>query len=238
MFISQGFGNHKLSNISLKITLHVLFVILFSLSKIKFFNPSLLLTLDNATYNWPCVKMGSIKNNPTFESDWHWLLFMVIAKHIASGNCRRWKVNDILLSEGVNDILGINVRVPILLPDMISASTTRFPNAKTNNLVPLHKPPFWSIFLSNIIGTQTFNTNLWSGKPGGLRPLRTSGEYTLSSKSLWRKSEWHNLSELNYSFLSPGNNDSNRSLISCTISFFGVNIALLGRNLDSLHFQQ
>ena len=85
------------------------------------FNPSLFLTLDNATYNWPCVKTGSLKNNPTFESDWPWLLFMVIAKHTASGNCRRWKVKGILLSEGVNDILGINVRVPILLPDMISA---------------------------------------------------------------------------------------------------------------------
>ena len=185
IFISYTwFENHKLSNTSLKTTLHVLFVILFSLSKIKIFNPSLLLTLDNATYNLPCVKTGSLKNNSTFESDWPLLLFMVIAKHTASGNYRRWKVKGILLSEGVNDILGINVRVPILLPDMISASTTRFPNAKTNNLVPLHKPTFWSIFLSNMTGTPTFNTNLWSGKPGGLRPLRTSGECKLSSKSL------------------------------------------------------
>lgn len=71
-----------------------------------------------------------------------------------------------------------------LLPEIIFASITWLPNVLTRSLVPLQKPIFESIFVSNITGTLTFNTNLWIGKPFDLRSFRISGEYKLSSKSL------------------------------------------------------
>ena len=191
---------HKLRNNSLYTMFFVLLLILHSSSIINIFKHCLLFTLDKATYNWPWVKTGCLKNKPTFDNDCPWLLFMVMEKHTEIGNCLLWNLYGILLFVGVKDILGINVRLPILLPDMIYASITRFPKDNTRNLVPLHNPDFWSIFLNNITGTPTFSTILWFGKSDNLRPFKTSGEYKFSSNCSWNCYDSHRLSELRYSF--------------------------------------
>ncbi|GKC59672.1 hypothetical protein Tco_1087270 [Tanacetum coccineum] len=71
----------------------------------------------------------------------------VIAKHNASGNCLRFNLNGMLVSEGLSTIRGIAQMSPILPPDIIFASIIFIPILSICSLVPLHNPALWSMFL-------------------------------------------------------------------------------------------
>ena len=86
--------------------------------------------------------------------DWHWLLLIVIANETDNGNCLCLNLKWILLSDGVSDSLEMNTFSPILDPDMTSASSTNLPIFVIINLVPLHKPKFWSMTYDLEIRTQ------------------------------------------------------------------------------------
>ena len=51
-------------------------------------------------------------------------LLIVIANARRTGNCRRFKIKGNLLSDAVSVMRGINTRLPICDPVMISASMT------------------------------------------------------------------------------------------------------------------
>ena len=80
-------NSYRLSKTSGKTTLIVELHGFPSSSKISIFNPFLVVTLDTATYNCPCVNTGWGRYNPTFDNDCSRLLFIVIAKHNDIGNC-------------------------------------------------------------------------------------------------------------------------------------------------------
>ena len=54
---------------------------------------------------------------------------------------------------------------------------TFLPSCKIWSLLPLHNTNAWSIFLINITGTRTFETNLWWGIPEHLIEFRNSMSY-------------------------------------------------------------
>jgi len=70
-------------------TFDVVVIQLLSSSVNKIFNPFLDVTLETATYSWPCEKTGWGRYIPTFCSDCPWLLFIVIANDTEIGNCLR-----------------------------------------------------------------------------------------------------------------------------------------------------
>jgi len=84
-------------------------------------------------------------------------LVIVIAKQTDIGNCLRWNLNGILVSDGASVSLGIYTLSPMLLPVITFPSRTYLPILVIINLVPLHRPADWSRFLNNMTGTLTFN---------------------------------------------------------------------------------
>jgi len=62
-------------------------------------------TRDIATRNWLWEKIEDGKYYPTCFRDWLWLLFIVIVKETNQGNCFRWNLKGILVSNSVD--LGI-----------------------------------------------------------------------------------------------------------------------------------
>ena len=119
-------NSYRLSKTSGKTTLIVELHGFPSSSKISIFNPFLVVTLDTATYNCPCVKTGSFKYRPILNRVCPWLLFIVIAKHKVRGNCFLLNLKGIFLSDGDSLILWIKVRIPMLFPEIILTSITRF----------------------------------------------------------------------------------------------------------------
>lgn len=117
---------------------------------------------------------------PTCLSDCPWLLLMVIAKQTDIGNCRRWNLKGILVSDGSNESLGIKTFSPILLPVITFPSSTYLPIFVIINLVPLQRPVVGSKFLISITGTPTFNRILWSGSPKALIVFKNSGVWMSS----------------------------------------------------------
>lgn len=65
----------------------------------------------------------------------------------------------------------------ILLLAMISTSMTRCLSILTINLVPLHRTIDWFKFLSNVIGTPTFNSREWIEIPLNFNVFRNSYVY-------------------------------------------------------------
>ena len=113
-----------------------------SLLMMRNFSQFLLVTLEIATYNCPWLKTSFGKYTPTCFNDCPWLLFIVIAKHTEIGNCRLFKTNGHFESLGDNVILGMNTRLPILVPIMIFASITHVANLVIMSLVQLQRPSF------------------------------------------------------------------------------------------------
>ena len=64
-------------------------------------------TLDNATYNWPCVNTGLRKSNPIYGMVCPWALFIDMTKAKRIGNWRRinWKGKSV--SDGASRIRGM-----------------------------------------------------------------------------------------------------------------------------------
>ena len=102
---------------------------------------------------------------PTCLSDFPSLLFIVIAKYTDTGNYLRRNLNGILVSEGVNDNLGIYTFSSTLLPDITLPSRIYLPIFVIISRVPLHRPTVMFKFLNNMTGTPTFKIILWLGKP-------------------------------------------------------------------------
>jgi len=153
-----------------------------SSSVINIFSPSLDVTLETTTYNWPWENTGVGRYTPTCLSDYPWLLLIVIANDTVKRNCFRWNLRGILTSEGDRDSLDTKTWSLTLLPEMTLPSMTYIPILVITNLVPLHNPYRVSIFLNNIIDTPTFNLNLWLGSPEAVMVLRNSGVWT---SSIW-----------------------------------------------------
>ena len=89
--------------------------------RVKTFIESAELTLDKATYSCPCKKTDSSKYKPTFFNVWPCDLLIVIQKANFTGNCVLLSSKGSRKSEGINEILGIRTKSPILFPFTISA---------------------------------------------------------------------------------------------------------------------
>ena len=129
------------------------------------------LTLEQATYSWPCEKQGCLKSTPTTLRVWPWDLLIVIAKHTLTGNCRRlnWKGK----SDGMRGMRGMRTVSPRAQPVKMIASMKCLWRDLTWSLVPLQSLGGCR-FLSNIIGAPTFKMRLCWEMPGGLRVCRNS----------------------------------------------------------------
>ena len=79
------------------------------------------LTLDKATYNWPCENTGSSKYKPTFFKVWPWYLFIVMQKANLTGNWVLLSSNGWRKSVGNKEILGIRTVSPFLFSFTLSA---------------------------------------------------------------------------------------------------------------------
>ena len=137
-----GFLSQRLVKTSLCIIFFVSDFLSVSMLMMRNFSTFLLVTLDTAMYNCPWLKIGFGKYTPTCCNDCPWLLFIIIAKHTEIGNCRLFKTNGHFESLGDNVILGMNTRLPILVPVMISTSITHVANLVIISLVPLQRPSF------------------------------------------------------------------------------------------------
>jgi len=109
--------------------------------------------------------------------------------------------------------MGMNIMVSVLFPVIMVAPIVLFPRCVAVNLVPLHSPLAWSMFLISIIGHPILSFNRWFGLPELLIPLQNSAV----NHSLWQTK-----SELKYSFSSPGISDIIYSLTCSTESSVGA----------------
>lgn len=152
--------------------------------------------LQWSTANCPYMNTSLSDNNPTLESNWHWLLLIIIAKYYTKENCLWVNLNDILLSYGVIRIMCMNIRAPILFLKMIYVSIICVTRLITCICVPLHNPRNWSRLCKNI-GEPTFIFSSWFSMLGNLKKFRTPVRYNNSVTKLYC-SKLHNLSELKY----------------------------------------
>jgi hypothetical protein len=122
LIIHRAFSNYRLRKISWNTTFIVLSIQTPPSSSSKIFRPFIDVTLDIATYSWPCDKTGCGRYTVTCFRDFPWLLLMVIANHTDIENCLRWNLKGILVSEGDRDSLGIYTLSPIFVPVITFAS--------------------------------------------------------------------------------------------------------------------
>ena len=158
-------------------------------------NPSLVVTQDTTTYNWPCVNTCLGRYKPTCLRDCPWLLLIVMAKHGAKGSCRLLSLNGHLDSFGDIIILGIVTFCPIFVPEMMSPLMDHLPRRVTINLVPLHRPSIWFRFLRSITGAPSLNRMSWLGMPLNFKLFKNSVGYRTSSSFVFALA-LHILSEL------------------------------------------
>ena len=173
-----------------------------SLSRINIFKPFFDVTLEIATYSCPCEKTGLGRKSPTSDNDCPWLLFIVIVKATAKGNCRLHILKGNLVSDGVIKNHRIYTISPTLSPVMILASTIKSICWVIYSLVPFINPSVGAIFLRTITWQPTLSLRLWFGNPNTLIVFRKSGPRASSPIEIL--SIGSILSALMYIFSSPG----------------------------------
>lgn len=160
-------------------SLYTTFIAFLSLDNTNMF--SLEVTLERATYSWPCEKQSTLKSKPATLKVWPWDLLMVIAKDVFTGNCKRLNWNG--RSDGIRGIRGINTSSPVPHPVSIVHSIMKVFSDFTSKRVPLQSLGGLR-FLNKITGQPIFSSILWGGSPDGFKEFRNSvGNWTASSKS-------------------------------------------------------
>ncbi len=122
-------------------------------------------TRENATYSWPCAKIGDETYMPRRCIVCDWLLCMVIPNAGLKGNWRR--IN--LMSECLpswSPIRGMKTVFPTwLFPVMIFATTQCGLSCVIVRRVPLARPVVGLRLRMRMIGEPILTSSLWKGKP-------------------------------------------------------------------------
>ena len=71
------------------------------------------LTLEHATYNWPCAKTCPRSHTHACFKVWPCDLLIIIAYAGLTGNCRRWHSNGYSFALGMNVIRGMRMILPV-----------------------------------------------------------------------------------------------------------------------------
>lgn len=107
----------------------------------------------------------------------HCITYSYIGNVSYIGNWHLRSVKECFESVGDKIILGRIIFLPTCVPVTISFTINLFSNRVTINLVPLHRPFFWLMLRSSIIGTPTFKGNLCFGSPDNSRKFKYSTVY-------------------------------------------------------------
>ena len=167
------------------------------------------------------MNTGFGRNTPALRSVCPCALLIVKTKARRTGNCRRLKLTQCILSLGVIFTRGISIILPRCCPVIISAVISNVLRFRTISRVPLHAPALLFRLRKSMMGTPILSSNLCGAIPDGVMELSTSTfpanaqPSSSDASSALRNGAWS----------SPGHICSTLVLSISTSSTLGVRIA-------------